>query len=121
MSQNMSAFGIREALEILVAARSDGVPLLALAELFDRLEWLLMDPVPIGIAKMQWALGDDPVLAEIALLMKEAFLVVSGPELNSILAQISAKHPDLRQLCDSVQSDWLANERLLGRGKEERT
>ena len=110
---------IRDVLEAIVAARANGVPPAALAEVFDRLEWILADPEPIGLAKIQWATGDDPVRAEIALSMKEAFLADSEQELMGILSRIRTKHPHLNQLCDSALSDWLANERLLGRGKGE--
>ena len=102
-------------MDAIVTARAGGVPLQALAEVFDRLEWILADPRPIGLVKMQWALGLDPVRVEIALLMKEAFLADNEEELRIILSQVISNHPHLLAVCQQVMNDWFTNEQLLGR------
>jgi hypothetical protein len=115
MRTEVPVTAIRDAMEAIVAARTDGISLKALADFFDRLEWLLADSKPVGQTKLQWVLGADPIRCEIALLMKEAFLAENEKELRALLSQVRSNHPHLAEHCEQVICDWLANEELLGR------
>lgn len=119
MTQELPDTTVPDAMEAIVMARANGVPLDALSNLFDQLEWIVADPKPIGMVKIHWATGDDPVRAEIALSMKEAFLADNEGELIELLAKVKSKHPHLQEQCERIMREWSANEKLLGRGAGE--
>lgn len=96
-----------DVMDFLVENRAPELKPAVLADIFDRLIWIVRDNgEEISKVRKLWLEGNDPLRAEIALLMSEVFPYSSRSELRSKLAELSIRWPKLQQLCDRLLSDW---------------
>lgn len=100
----MTAAEMARIMDALYAHRAPALPAHALADIFDRMIWCLDDQ---GAALLQvredWLASDDRGRVEVALAMDETFPFNDVKKMDEVLAQISAKWPDLSATCQNIR------------------
>jgi hypothetical protein len=90
-------------MEGLYGNRAPGLPASALADVFDRLVWCLVDN---GAALLQvredWLVSDDRGKVEIALAMKETFPFSDAATMERAFSAVTTKWPDLASVCEGI-------------------
>jgi hypothetical protein len=93
----------QEVMDFLVSRRATGLKLEVIADLFDRLIWILDDNgYELEIVRKRWLEGDDPIRAEIALRMNETFPYEEYQAMEEAFSKISNRCPHLKCICEAV-------------------
>ena len=94
-------------MDFLIRNKAPGLGPAVLADLFDRMIWILSDNgSEIDRVRRKWLEGDDLEKVQVALEMNEAFLYDSRCELEKGLARIADRWPELRTRCDEILEHW---------------
>ncbi len=95
----------QEVMDFLVRRRAMELKLEVIADLFDRLIWILDDNgQELEVVREKWLEGDDPVRVEIALQMSETFPYYEREKMERIFEDIGNKWPNLKSICEEVAS-----------------
>lgn len=78
-----------------------------LAEIFERLVWLLDDNGAEILARMrQWIESGDLERARVALAFTEVYLYQTRPEMVTAFDALCARFPELRERCSEILAQW---------------
>jgi hypothetical protein len=98
---------IEDVMEFLVDNRTPDLELNVLADIFDRLIWVVDDNgAGIGIVRRKWLNGDDATRVEVALRMEEVFPFQSREEMEGTFSEISRRWPRFGHLCEKILHQW---------------
>lgn len=98
---------IEAAMTTLLHRRVSGLPLAALAEVFDRLVWCLDDNgADLLKVREKWLRGDDRAKAETALAMCETLPFADEQEATRELGKVAVRWPDLSGRCEEILLEW---------------
>ncbi|MEO7731168.1 MAG: hypothetical protein ABIY55_09370 [Kofleriaceae bacterium] len=99
----MTQHEMAQVMDFLFAQRVDGLPPAALAEVFDRLIWCLVDNGGALLeVRESWLTSDDKARVEIALAMDETYPFNKLEKMDSVFAKIATKWPDLASRCEKI-------------------
>lgn len=94
-------------MEFIVENRAAELSPKVLADLFDRLIWIMNDNgYSISKVRQQWLAGSDILRLEVALLMSETFPFNSRLEMEQEFLRISNSWPQFRGVCDQILEQW---------------
>ena len=89
--------------EYLFEHRAKNLPAIDLAEIFDRLIWVLDDNDRQIMETIEtWLLGNDSEKIEIALLMNEIFPFEDRLQMENVLNRIAIDFPKLSHHCSKL-------------------
>lgn len=96
-------------MEYLVTNRAPKTPPKAIAEIFDRLTWVLDSKGVLELGRMRdsWLVGNDEFRVSVALLLEVSFPVSSKEDLIKLRESISLRFPNLGGVCDSLLQEWV--------------
>lgn len=98
---------IENIMDSLIDNRASELKLEALADLFDRLIWIVNDNGEgVCSVRQAWLCGTDPVRVDISLLMNETFPSANRSDLEECLARVASTWPRFKNLCDETLSRW---------------
>jgi hypothetical protein len=98
---------ISDIMDFLVDNRAPDLRLKVLADLFDRLAWVLNDDGEgIYTVRRAWLCETDPVRVEISLLMDETFPMANRGDLEKCLTRVAGTWPRFKSLCDDILNRW---------------
>lgn len=99
---------IKEIAEYLCEKRSPVLQANALADILDRIRWMIPpnEDKLLEEVRNAWMNGDDEFKIEVALLMDEVFPAASRTDLHEAMNRISDRFPKLKGLCEGWISRW---------------
>lgn len=98
---------ICDVMNFLIENRADGLEPKVLADLFDRMIWILRDNGgELLKVRDAWMNGEDPFRVEIALLMSEVAPFSNSLDMEENLSKIITRWPKFINLCEQVRRQW---------------
>ena len=93
--------------ELLFKRRAPNVEPKWLAEVLERLVWLMDDNgTEIVEALAEWVTGSDREKIDIALAFEEISLFDERTEMSEAFDKLCSQYPDLRTRCDEILAIW---------------